>query len=129
RAEGRVVAQETDEGRRELLQTVTVAAPVVRLLADDVLQRLREHRTLHRVPVLEAGVQARHVRAQVLAVVDDLHRAGRITEVPGEAIHARVDVTRSAGDQTRARSRVRVVQMLAAALDRARRRVVERRAR
>jgi hypothetical protein len=58
--------------------------------------------------------------------VTGLHVPGRVAEVPREAIEAAVDVAGPAGDLAEAGVLVRVVQVLAAELDRLRRGVVER---
>jgi hypothetical protein len=56
-----VVALQIFKGLIEFLQSVAVAAPMMRLLLNDVLQRLGHHRSLHGVPV-RTGIRAQEVR-------------------------------------------------------------------
>ena len=115
-------AEDRLEPRRECLESRAVAAPVVRLALDDVLQRLGEHRTLHRVPVLALAVAAVPLERLDGAVRSDP------TEVPRHPVRASVDVAGAARDVSRAGRRMRVVEERPSAPDRGRRRVVERRA-
>jgi hypothetical protein len=84
RREELVARLQAGEGAVELLDPGAVTAPVQRLLADDVLQGLRRHRALHRMPRLEARVEPGDVRAEVLPR-HRLHRAGRIRPGPTPA--------------------------------------------
>jgi len=120
-----VVAEQARERAVELLEAVLVAAPMVRLLADDVLERLREHRPLHRVEVRDANRDGGVAGPEVLAL-HRLHVARGIPEVPGEPVHARVDVTAAAAEVAEPRGGVGVVQVSTAAADRGWCRVVER---
>src|SRR5262245_52736001 len=47
-----VCALKIGEGRIELLQPEAITAPVERLMADNILQRLRHHRPFHRVKMI-----------------------------------------------------------------------------
>ena len=116
---------QSGERGRELSEVVLVAAPVQGLVADDVLERLGGHGPLHRVPRGEVRVQPEEPHPEVLAR-QRLHLTAGVAEVPGEPVHARVDVTRGAGDVAEARALVRAVEVLAPALDGQRRRVVQR---
>ena len=102
------------ESRVELFQPIPVAPPVKRLVADDVLQRLRHHRPFHRMKMV--GHRRWKASEIVVGWSQQFHIAGGIAQVPGQAVQARIHMTRGAGGLTEARGFVRVVKMFAARL-------------
>ena len=88
RSQRGIVAKQAVEGRVEGLDAGAVAAPVEGFVADDVLQGLRGHRTLHRMEVL-AGDGAERGAA---VLVEARRRLRRVAEVPGQPVHAPVDI-------------------------------------
>ena len=72
----------------ELSKIILLAAPVERLGADDSKERLRRHRSLHRVPTDAARYLARFIK--------ELHGALGITNVPRHAIAPRIHMARCA---------------------------------
>ena len=117
-----VAALQGDEGLVELGDVVLLAAPVERAEAlRDAEEGLRGHRPLHRVP----GGAARHLAA----LVEELHGALRVAQVPRHAVRPAVDVAGGAARLPKARGEVRVEDELAAVLHRGGRGVVQRDAR
>ena len=114
-----VVAEQAFVRRIECLDAGTITAPVERFVADDVLQRLRRHRPLHRVEVF-----ARTRTDDRLAVLVELRRRlRRIAEIPCQAIDARIDVAGRTRRLAEPRSPVTVVQQRATVADALRQRI------
>ena len=72
----------------ELGKIILLAAPVERLGADDSKERLRSHRSLHRVPTDAARHLARFIK--------ELHGSLRVTNVPRNTIAPRIHMARCA---------------------------------
>lgn len=82
------------EGGVELLDIITVAAPVERLVADDVLESLGDHGAFHGMEIVR---QRRRNTSKVVDVGKVFHLPERIAEIPCKAVHAAIDMTECAG--------------------------------
>src|SRR6266850_3882626 len=99
----------------KLLQASAIAAPMKRLVSDDILERNCDCRAFH-------GMKVEH---SCVGNTDD--GPSRIAKVPGEPIHTRVHMARAARDMTQTGRFVSVVKVLAAGFNYRRRWIEERR--
>ena len=100
------------EGGAELFDAITIAAPVKRFMADDVLQGLRRHRAFHRMKMIRDGGRGHEV-----GVGDELHPIGRLAQIPREPVEARVHMARAARGLPESGSLMGVVKVRPAELD------------
>lgn len=73
----------------ELLDTVAIASPMKRLVGDDVLKCLGDHRPFHRVKVVGDGWRE---RAKIKIRIYDFGDTRGVAEVPGQAIESGIHV-------------------------------------
>ncbi len=91
--EHRVSAHQAHVGAVEFLQAVPIAAPVKRLMADDVLQGLGDHGAFHGMKVWAlAGLGIGDA-----VLIKGLHVTGGVTQIPGQTIAASVNVAGTTG--------------------------------
>ena len=108
----------------EFFQTIPVAAPVKRFVANDVLQGLCHHRPFHRMKMVRHG--RRKPPEVVVRRGEEFHAASWIAQVPGQTVKARVHMAGSAGCLAETGGFVRVVKVFAPGFHRARSGIVHR---
>ena len=117
-----VITLQDHVGGVEFFDTVAVAAPVERLVADDILQRLGDHGTFHGVE--RATDAADPVGGAVL--VKELELTGGVAQVPGQAVALAVHVAGRTGQVAQPRGFVGAVKVFASGSDRFRQRIMGR---
>src|SRR4030095_7595052 len=99
------------ESAVELFDAVTVAPPMKGLMADDVLECLGHHGTLHRVVVVTFA-RGRRESCEVPVVCRSLlHVSPGHTQIPCEAVESTVDMTGGATYLPEAGAFLSVIEM------------------